>query len=75
MNFIRPVIYKFINGVKHQPNRMDSIDVADEFSGVVIETLGKRRAELVSMVQGSDGYTRLELKVPSRGLIGFRAGS
>jgi GTP-binding protein len=38
----------------------------------VIEKLGKRRSELIHMVQGSDGYTRLEMKVPSRGLIGFR---
>ena len=66
------VIYKDINGAKHEPMEHATIDVADEFSGVVIEKLGKRKAELVNMVQGSDGYTRLEFKVPSRGLIGFR---
>ncbi len=66
------VIYKEIDGDIHEPMEMALIDVADEFSGVVIEKLGKRRGELVSMNQGIDGYTRLELKVPSRGLIGFR---
>ena len=39
---------------------------------VVIEKLGLRKGEMVNMVQGTDGYTRLEFKVPSRGLIGFR---
>jgi GTP-binding protein len=66
------VIYKFIDSVKHEPMEMALIDVSDGYSGVVIEKLGKRKAELVNMVQGSDGYTRLELRVPSRGLIGFR---
>ena len=66
------VIYNEINGAKHEPMEMALIDVDDEYSGVVIEKLGKRRAELVSMVQGNDGYTRLEMKIPSRGLIGFR---
>jgi len=66
------VIYKEIDGIRHEPMEIAIIDVGDEFSGVVIEKLGKRRAELLSMNQGSDGYTRLELKVPSRGLIGFR---
>jgi GTP-binding protein len=66
------VIYKYIDGVRNEPMEMALIDVSDEYSGVVIEKLGKRRGELVSMVQGSDGYTRLELRVPSRGLIGFR---
>jgi GTP-binding protein len=66
------VIYKEINGETYEPMELAIIDVGDEFSGVVIEKLGKRRGELVSMNQGVDGYTRLELKVPSRGLIGFR---
>jgi GTP-binding protein len=66
------VIYKEIDGARHEPMEMAIIDVNDEFSGVVIEKLGKRKAELLSMIQGVDGYTRLELKVPSRGLIGFR---
>ena len=66
------VIFKDIDGHKHEPTELAMIDVADEFSGVVIEKLGKRKGELVNMVQGTDGYTRLEFKIPSRGLLGFR---
>ena len=66
------VIYKEKNGQKMEPIELAIIDVADEFVGVVIEKLGLRKGEMVNMVQGTDGYTRLEFKVPSRGLIGFR---
>ncbi len=66
------VIYKTIDGDKYEPIELAIIDVADEFVGVVIEKIGLRKGEMLNMVQGSDGYTRLEFKVPSRGLIGFR---
>jgi len=66
------VIFKEENGQKLEPIELAIIDVADEFVGVVIEKLGLRKGEMVNMNQGSDGYTRLEFKVPSRGLIGFR---
>ncbi len=65
------VIYKEENGLKMEPVELAIIDVADEFVGVVIEKLGLRKGEMMNMNQGSDGYTRLEFKVPSRGLIGF----
>ena len=66
------VIFKDVNGKKHEPIELAMIDVADEFTGAVIERLGKRKGEMINMVQGTDGYTRLEFKVPARGLIGFR---
>jgi len=66
------VIFHTENGKKQEPMELATIDVADEFSGVVIEKMGVRKAEMVSMNQGTDGYTRLEFKVPARGLIGFR---
>ena len=66
------VIYKEESGVKMEPIELAIIDVADEFVGVVIEKIGLRKGEMLNMAQGSDGYTRLEFKVPSRGLIGFR---
>jgi GTP-binding protein len=66
------VIYRDVNGARHEPMENAIIDVADEYSGVVIEKLGKRKGELTNMIQGSDGYTRLEFKIPARGLIGFR---
>lgn len=66
------VIFRTVDGMRQEPMELAIIDVADEFTGVVIEKLGRRRGELVNMVQGTDGYTRLEVKIPSRGLIGYR---
>ncbi|ADO82233.1 translational GTPase TypA [Ilyobacter polytropus] len=66
------VIFKEVDGVKCEPIELAIIDVADEFTGVVIEKLGIRKGEMINMVQGTDGYTRIEFKVPARGLIGFR---
>jgi len=66
------VIYRDLNGKKTEPIELAVIDVAEEFVGVVIEKLGIRKGEMIDMVQGDDGYTRLEFKVPARGLIGFR---
>lgn len=66
------VIYREKDGKKQEPIEHATIDVADDYVGVVIEKLGMRKAEMTNMVQGSDGYTRLEFDVPARGLIGFR---
>lgn len=66
------VIFKDIDGRKAEPIELVVIDVADDYVGVVIEKLGIRKGEMINMVQGTDGYTRLEFKVPSRGLVGFR---
>lgn len=66
------VLTKEIDGVKMEPVEMALIDVDDSYTGVVIEKMGIRKAEMISMIPGQDGYTRLEFKVPARGLIGFR---
>lgn len=66
------VIYKEIDGKKCEPIELAVVDVSDEFVGVVIEKMGVRKGEMINMKQGDDGYTRIEFKVPSRGLIGFR---
>ncbi len=66
------VIFKEIDGRKCEPIELAVVDVADEFVGVVIEKMGMRKGEMTNMKQGDDGYTRVEFKVPSRGLIGFR---
>jgi len=66
------VIYKEIDGVKMEPIEDLVIDVQDEFSGTVIEKLGQRKAEMTNMITGEQGYTRLEFKIPARGLIGYR---
>lgn len=67
------VIFKEIDGETFEPIEMAVVDVDDNFTGVVIEKLGKRKGELVTMTPGTDGYTRLEFKIPARGLIGYRS--
>ncbi len=67
------VIIKEENGVKMEPYELLVIDAPDDFTGVVIEKLGKRRAEMISMVPMNDGQTRMEFEIPARGLIGFRS--
>ena len=59
------------NGKKTEPMEQAYIDVPDEFTGVVIEKLSQRKGELQNMGSISGGYTRLEFKIPSRGLIGY----
>lgn len=66
------VIMKEIDGVLHEPVEDLVIDVPEEFVGPVMEKIGKRRGELVNMLPPSKGYTRLEFKIPSRGLLGYR---
>ena len=67
------VIFKEIDGVKCEPMEELVIDVPDEFTGSVIEKLGIRKAEMTNMIAGGQGYTRLEFKIPARGLIGYRS--
>ncbi len=66
------VIYKTIDGAKHEPMELLVIDVPQEYQGVLMEKLGQRKAELKHMHTYDDGRVRLEYEVPSRGLIGFR---
>lgn len=66
------VIYKEENGAVLEPIEKLTIDVPEEFMGVVMEKLGPRKAEMTNMTSAINGYTRLEFLVPSRGLIGFR---
>ena len=67
------VIIKEIEGVRCEPFELLVCDVPDEFSGTVIEKLGRRKAEMVSMNPTGDGQTRIEFEIPARGLIGFRS--
>jgi GTP-binding protein len=67
------VIYHEVKGEKLEPIEHAIIDVATEYVGVVIEKMGIRKGNMTDMVQGSDGYTRLEFMVPTRGLLGFRS--
>jgi len=66
------VITKEINGATHEPVELVVIDVPEEFVGVVTQQLGTRKGKMLNM-QSVRGRVRLEFKVPSRGLIGFRS--
>ncbi len=66
------VIFKKIDDVISEPIEHLIIDVPEEFVGVVIEKLGKRKAEMKNMVTFNEN-TRIEFLIPSRGLIGYRA--
>ena len=60
------------NGKLLEPMEVAYIDVPDEFTGTVIDKLSQRKGELQGMGTTGGGYTRLEFKIPSRGLIGYR---
>jgi len=67
------VITKTIDGVLHEPIEYLMIDVPDEYTGAVIESAGLRKATLINMAPGAQGYTRIEFKIPARGLLGYRS--
>lgn len=66
------VIFKEINGVKCEPIERLVVNVPDDSIGSVIEKLGKRKAEMVNMEGAEEGHTKVEFKIPARGLIGYR---
>ena len=66
------VIFKEINGEKCEPIEDLVVNVPDESVGTVIEKLGRRKAEMTNMEPAEDGHTKIEFKIPSRGLIGYR---
>ena len=67
------VLYKTDeHGKKLEPMELAYVDVPDEFTGAVISKLQQRKGELLNMGSIAGGYTRLEFRIPSRGLIGYR---
>ncbi|MCI8637450.1 MAG: translational GTPase TypA [Clostridia bacterium] len=66
------VIYKEIDGVKCEPIEQLVVNVPDDCVGNVIEKLGRRKAEMVNMEPAEIGHTKIEFKIPARGLIGYR---
>lgn len=67
------VIFKEVDGVLYEPIERLTIDTPDELLGTVIEKIGVRKGEMLDMHPGLEGYTRLEFKIPARGLIGYRS--
>ncbi len=67
------VIYKTIDGKLHEPMEKVLIDVPDENMGTVIEKLGRRKGEILSIKESGGGRVKLEFSIPSRGLFGYRS--
>jgi GTP-binding protein TypA/BipA len=66
------VVTKEVDGVVHEPFERLSIDVPEDYVGVVSQLLGLRKGRMEQMVNHGTGWVRLEYRVPARGLIGFR---
>ncbi|MCO6516573.1 MAG: translational GTPase TypA, partial [Snodgrassella sp.] len=66
------VVFREIDGVKCEPYENLTVDVEDNTQGAVMEELGRRRGELTNMESDGKGRTRLEYRIPARGLIGFQ---
>jgi len=67
------VITKEIDGKIMEPMELLIVDVPDEYTGTVIQTLSERKAQMLNMNAGGTGFTRIEFNIPSRSLIGYRS--
>jgi GTP-binding protein len=66
------VVTKDVDGVKHEPYEIAAMDFPDAFIGVVTEKMSQRKGRMLEMVQLGSGRVRMDFRIPSRGLIGFR---
>ena len=66
------VVFKMVDGVRHEPFELLSVDVEEVNQGGVMEELGRRRGDLSNMESDGKGRVRLEYRIPARGLIGFQ---
>lgn len=66
------VIFKEVDGKKEEPYEKVIVNVPNEYSGTVINSLNERKGIMQSVTSGEVGYTRVEYLVPTRGLIGYR---
>ncbi|HKF39969.1 MAG TPA: translational GTPase TypA [Candidatus Acidoferrum sp.] len=67
------IVVRTENGKKLEPVERLVIDIPENFIGIIMESLGSRRGELVKMTNHGSGRVRLDFKIPSRGLIGLRS--
>jgi GTP-binding protein len=65
------VIVRVIDGVRSEPVERVQIDVPEEYTGSVMESMGARKGELLDMINNGNGQVRLIFNVPARGLIGY----
>ncbi|PXW27160.1 translational GTPase TypA [Paraburkholderia caballeronis] len=67
------VVMHEVDGVRHEPYELLTVDVEDGHQGGVMEELGRRKGEMLDMASDGRGRTRLEYRIPARGLIGFQS--
>lgn len=67
------VVFKEVDGVRQEPYELLTVDLEDGHQGSVMEELGRRKGDLQNMVPDGRGRTRLEYRIPARGLIGFQS--
>lgn len=67
------VLIKEIDGVRHEPFELLTVDIEEGHQGGVMEELGRRKGDLLDMQSDGRGRTRLEYRIPARGLIGFQS--
>ncbi|MGR4032477.1 translational GTPase TypA, partial [Bacillus sp. ZZQ-131] len=65
------VIIKEVDGVRCEPVERVQIDVPEEYTGSIMESMGARKGEMLDMVNNGNGQVRLTFMVPARGLIGY----
>ena len=65
------VIIREIDGVKCEPVERVQVDIPEEYTGAIMESLGERKGEMLDMINNGSGQVRLVFNVPSRGLIGY----
>jgi len=66
------VLLKDVDGVKHEPYELLTVDIEEQHQGAVMEELGSRKGDLQDMQSDGRGRVRLEYRIPARGLIGFQ---
>ncbi len=66
------VMYKEVDGQRMEPYELLTVDIEDPHQGGVMEELGRRKGDLLDMAADGRGRTRLEYRIPARGLIGFQ---
>ncbi|HYW70811.1 MAG TPA: translational GTPase TypA [Pyrinomonadaceae bacterium] len=66
------VITRRVDGQLQEPIELVVVDCPEEFIGVVTEAMGRRKGQMMKMVNHGTGRVRMEFEAPSRGLIGFR---
>ncbi|MBU9672194.1 translational GTPase TypA [Planococcus sp. CP5-4] len=65
------VIVRMVDGVRCEPVERVQVDVPEEYTGAIIESLGERKGEMLDMINNGSGQVRLVFNVPARGLIGY----